>query len=61
MVRCCNESFAIISILSGIIDQAHLRKSVAKLEAEVQTYSHYYTDHDSLTVVLKNRTESEEK
>ena len=39
-------------ILSGIIDQAHVRTSLTKLQAEVNTYSHYYSDHDSVTVVL---------
>ena len=53
-----NESFEITPILSGIIDQAHLRTSATKLTAQVETYSHYYSDHDSVTVVLENRAES---
>ena len=38
--------------LSGIIDQAHLRSSATKMQAEVKTFSHYFTDHDSVTCVL---------
>ena len=39
-------------LLSGVIDQAHLR-ATAKLQAEVTTCSHYYSDHDSVTCVLE--------
>ena len=38
--------------LSGIIDQAYLRNNVTKRQADVKTYSHYYSDHDSITCVL---------
>ena len=38
--------------LSGIIDQAYLRSSATKMQAEIKMFSHYYTDHDSVTCVL---------
>ena len=38
--------------LSGIIDQAHLRTSVTEMQAEIKLFSHYYSDHESVTCVL---------
>lgn len=41
-------------IFSGILDQAHLRQSkTGKKNAEVKTFTHYYSDHDSVTVILR--------
>ena len=37
--------------LSGIIDHAYLRNNVTKLPAETKTFSHYFSDHDSITCV----------
>ena len=52
---CChNESFVIDHHSAGIIDQAHLRSSVTKLQADVRTYSNYFSDHDSVTCVLQS-------
>ena len=53
---CCrNESFVIDHHSAGIIDQAHLRSSVTKLQADVRTYSNYFSDHDSVTCVLQKK------
>ena len=41
--------------LSGIIDQAYLRSSATKIQAEIKMYSHYFTDHDSVTCVLTDK------
>ena len=39
---------------TGILDQAHLRQSrKAKKNAEVKTFTHYYSDHDSVTIILR--------
>ena len=35
-----------------VLDHAHLRRTVSKPKVEVKTFSHYYTDHDSVTCVL---------
>ena len=41
-------------IFSGILDQAHLRQAErAKKNAEVKTYTPYYSDHDIVTVILR--------
>ena len=39
-------------IRGGVLDHAHLRRTVSKPKVEVKTFSHYYTDHDSVTCVL---------
>merc|ERR1712112_608653 len=39
-------------IRGGIIDHAYLRSSMTKLQAEVKTFSHYFSDHDSVTCIL---------
>ena len=40
--------------LTGILDQAHLRQSKgAKKNAEVKTYTPYYSDHDIVAVILR--------
>ena len=46
--------FWIASIISGLIDHAHLRVSEKKLKTIVTQESHYYTDHDSVNVTFKN-------
>ena len=51
VTNCCNCHNL---LLSGVIDQAHLR-TTAKLQAEVKTYSHYYSDHDSVTCTLEKK------
>ena len=39
--------------LSGILDQAHLRRSdVNVMQTIVKTFSHYFTDHDSVTCIM---------
>ena len=39
--------------LSGILDQAHLRRTdVNVMATPVKTYSHYFSDHDSVTCIL---------
>ena len=39
---------------TGILDQAHLRQSKkGQKNAEVKTFTHYYSDHDSVTVILR--------
>ena len=41
-------------IFTGILDQAHLRQSKkSKKNAEVKTYTPYYSDHDIVTIVLR--------
>ena len=42
------------SIISGLIDHAHLRPSERNLRTIVTQESHYYTDHDSVNVTFKN-------
>ena len=38
----------------GLLDHVHLRQSQGrKRNAEVKTYTHYYSDHDSVTVILR--------
>ena len=38
----------------GLLDHAHLRQSQGrKRNTEVKTYTHYYSDHDSVTVILR--------
>ena len=38
----------------GLLDHAHLRQSKGhKRNAEVKTFTHYYSDHDSVTVILR--------
>ena len=41
------------SIISGLIDHAHLRQSEKKLTTIVTQESHYYSDHDSINVTFK--------
>ena len=36
-----------------ILDQAHLRQSLRKKNAEVKTFTPYYSDHDIITVILR--------
>ena len=36
-----------------ILDQAHLRQSLRKKNAEVKTFTPYYSDHDIVTVILR--------
>ena len=36
-----------------ILDQAHLRQSLKKKNAEVKTFTPYYSDHDIVTVILR--------
>ena len=41
-------------IFTGILDQAHLRQSKkTKMNSEVKTWTHYYSDHDSVCVILR--------
>ena len=41
-------------IFSGLLDHAHLRQSRNhKKNAEVKTFTHYFSDHDSVTVILR--------
>ena len=42
------------SIMSGLIDHAHLRRSEKKLRTIVTQESHYFTDHDSVNLIFKN-------
>ena len=42
------------SIISGLIDHAHLRQSEKKLSTIVTQESHYFSDHDSINVTFKN-------
>ena len=42
------------SVISGLIDHAHLRQSEKKLTTIVNQESHYYSDHDSINVIFKN-------
>ena len=42
------------SIILGLIDHAHLRRSEKKLRTIVTQESHYFTDHDSINVTFKN-------
>ena len=42
------------SIMSGLIDHAHLRSSERKLRTIVTQESHYFTDHDSVNLIFKN-------
>ena len=42
------------SIISGLIDHAHLRRSEKKLKIIVTQESHYFTDHDSVNLIFKN-------
>ena len=36
-----------------ILDQAHLCQSLRKKNAEVKTFTPYYSDHDIVTVILR--------
>ena len=41
-------------IEGGLLDHAHLRQSKGnKKNAEVKTFTHYYSDHDSVAVILR--------
>ena len=41
-------------IFTCVLDQVHLRQSKkGKKNAEVKTFTHYYSDHDSVTVILR--------
>ena len=41
-------------IFTGILDQAHLCQSKkTKMNSEVKTWTHYYSDHDSVCVILR--------
>ena len=42
------------SIISGLIDHAHLRQSEKKLKTIVTQESHYFSDHESVNVIFKN-------
>ena len=37
----------------GLLDHAHLRHSKDKKNAEVKTSTHYFSDHDSVAVILR--------
>ena len=51
----CEDFIKHCLILSGIIDQAHLRQSAdKKLTKTVQLESHYYSDHSSINIIFKN-------
>ena len=42
------------TIFTGILDQAHLRQSKkGRKNAEVKTFTNYFSDHDSVTVILR--------
>ena len=40
-------------IEGGLLDHAHLRHSKDKKNAEVKTSTHYFSDHDSVAVILR--------
>ena len=55
MLSVCEDFIVNWFIFPGIIDQAHLRQSADKeLTKTVKLESHYYSDHSSVNVILKN-------